>query len=232
RGERILHPLNVIQPSLGQRTFLFSKPDSLARPAAPNHPPDACARNERNCAQQNRDPHGSDDTTQHFDDAIDLAVVVVEVGRKTEQALARRGDDALLVEEAMQADDACLYRLWSGTDDAGARLPDGEAGRAQLVRQSLREPEDLALNLFDTDLEQQVDRGAKSVDAIRVEGACLESPRIGQEVDGRKDERSPAIDIRPAALDHRELVAMLGGREEDACAFGPAQPLVPVRREE
>src|SRR5216684_1655972 len=137
--------------------------------------------------------------------------------REAEHSFPWGADDSFVLEEQVQLQQAPgIYIRWSRADDPRTdrpRRPNLPSQRFEPVGQQRGQADDLRRNLFDPDLQQQFDRCAQAEDADRVERASLEAAGVGEEVDRAVEEAALSVEVRPTALEHFQLVAMLRGHE-------------------
>src|SRR6184192_4232661 len=132
--------------------------------------------------------------------------------REAQHPLARGTDHAVLFEEAMPAEERWLYSRWNRSDDRRpdrTRRPHPPYDLLQPIREARRQRHDVLGDPLDPRLQQQLERCAQTVDAVRVQRPRLEAPRVGKEIARAVDELAAAIDVRPAVLDHVELPELL-----------------------
>src|SRR5688572_19380592 len=151
--------------------------------------------------------------------------------RKPQQSLSRRRDDPLLFELAVPPEERLFYIWWSRADDGRAywtRRGNVPTDRFETIGQQRGNRDGALADHVDADLMKEVDRRAQPVDPVRVQRAGLEATPAGHERRAGVDELSLALDVRPAGLQHRELLARFRRHVEDRRSLRTAHPFVSV----
>src|ERR1700719_443542 len=134
----------------------------------------------------------------------------------------------------MPLQERSLYTRWKGADERGAdraRRRHSPAERVEAIGEPRGDANRLRRDGLDSDFQQQLDAGAKTVNPGGIQRSRFPPPRVGQEIERRLDEFPAAVDIRPAVLDDVEAIAMLLRHVEDRSPFRTAHPFVSVRGE-
>src|SRR5437868_10380747 len=103
----------------------------------------------------------------------------------------------------MPAEQRRLYAWWSRPDDARrdrTRRGDTPADLLEPIGEQRSEAEHFRSDRIDVDLQQQLDRRSRAIDAVGVQRSGFESPRIGEEIDFAFEKAAVAVDARPAVL--------------------------------